>query len=76
MSTSDAAVPADAERDDVIWALTEELEEAREELDRLRGIEQRAREVVGTLQPETTKSLAARGRTRVHLARWILGETS
>lgn len=41
--------PADdpASRDDVVWALTEELEEAREELQRLRPIEQRARDWLG-----------------------------
>jgi hypothetical protein len=43
---------------------------------RLQAIEQRAREVVGTRQPEDTKSLAARGRTRVNLARWILDGSS
>ena len=34
MSAPDAAVPADTERDDATWALTEELEEARDELAR------------------------------------------
>jgi hypothetical protein len=52
------------------------LVDLADEVLRLRPIEQRAREVVGTAQPVDTKSLAARGRTRVNLARWILGEAT